>query len=82
MHSTLWTLYGLLFISTQIGMARVPKKQELNCITNGCRYVTISWKKYQTCNPYIKNYDPSTESSYLMYWDINNLYRWEMSQKM
>ena len=33
-------------------------------------------------NKYMKNYDISTESSYLMYIDANNLYEWGMSQKL
>ena len=31
---------------------------------------------------YMKNYDKSIESSYLMYLDANNLYGWAMSQKI
>ena len=32
-------------------------------------------------NRYRKGYDKNKELSYLKYWDINNLYRWAMSQK-
>ena len=33
-------------------------------------------------NKYLKNYDKSIESSYLMYLDASNLYGWAMSQKL
>ena len=31
---------------------------------------------------YMKDYDKNKESSYLKYWDVNNLYGWVMSQKL
>ena len=30
----------------------------------------------------MKDYDKNKESSYLQYWDVNNLYCWTMSQKL
>ena len=33
-------------------------------------------------NKYIKDCDKNRESSYIQYWDVNNLYFWAMSQKL
>ena len=33
-------------------------------------------------NKYMNDYDKNIESSYLMFWDANNLYGWEMPQKI
>ena len=30
----------------------------------------------------MKDYDKNKESSYLKYWDVNNLHGWTMSQKL
>ena len=33
-------------------------------------------------NKCMKDYDKSKESSYIQYWDVNNLYGWATSQKL
>ena len=33
-------------------------------------------------NKYMKDYDKNKESSYVKYWDVNNLNGWTMSQKL
>ena len=33
-------------------------------------------------NKYMKDHDLNIESLYLLYWDVNNLYGWTISQKL
>ena len=47
--------------------------------------VEIYHSVYQYANvkdKYMKDYDKDKELSYLIYWDVNNLYGWAMSQKL
>ena len=30
----------------------------------------------------MKDYDKNKESLYIQYWDVNNFYRWRLSQKL
>ena len=39
------------------------------------RYAKVS-------NKHMKYYDKNKESSYLQFWDVNNLYGWKMPQKL
>ena len=42
----------------------------------------IAHRHAEANNKYMKNYNKSKESSYIMYLDANNLYGWAMSQKL
>ena len=33
-------------------------------------------------NKHTKDYNKNRESLYILYWDVNNLYGWKMSQKL
>ena len=53
-------------------------------VENGIRGGTCqSIYRYAKGNSkYSRYYDKNEESSYLQYWDVNNLYEWAMSQKL
>ena len=49
-------------------------------IRGGIYHVVYSYAKAN--NKYMNNYKKNTESSYIQYLDVNNLYGWVMSQKL
>ena len=49
-------------------------------IRGGISY--ISHRHSVANNKYIKNYDPTKKSKYILYLDANNLYGWAMQQKL
>ncbi|MFM7982688.1 MAG: hypothetical protein ACKPKO_25535, partial [Candidatus Fonsibacter sp.] len=45
------------------------------CFVGSKRYVKAN-------NKYLPDYNPESDSNYLMYWDANDLYGWAMSQSL
>ena len=41
-----------------------------------------NYRYAKTNSKYMKSYDKNKDSSYLQYWEVNNLYDWVMSQKL
>ena len=53
-------------------------------VEKGTRYgICHSFYRYAKANnKYMRDYDKNKESSYIRYWDLNNLYGWAMSPKL
>ena len=49
-------------------------------IRRGISY--ISHRHSTANNKYMKNFDPTKKSKYIVYLDANNLYGWAMQQKL
>ena len=64
-----------LELLTDINMLLMVEKEIRGRICHAIRRYT------KANNKYMKDYDKNKESSFLKYWDVNNLYGWPMSQK-
>ena len=67
---------GKLDLLTDIDMLSMVEK----CIRGETCHSIYRYAKAN--NKYMKDYDKNKKSSYLQYWDVNNLYGWAMSQKL
>ena len=61
---------------TDVNMLLIVEKS-----ARGGMYHAIHWHA-KANNKNMKQYDPSKESSYLIYWDVNNLCGWAMCSQM
>ena len=65
-----------LDLSTDIDMLLIKEKGIRGRI---CHAI---YRYAKTNNKYMKDNDKNKESSYIQYWDVNNLYGWAVSQKL
>ena len=93
--SLLADVYGKMFTASGLAWQACLKKAEVKLelltdinmllmIEDGIRGgMCQSVHRYaEANNKYMKNYNKSIESSYLMYLDTNNMYGWKMSKKL
>ena len=94
MYRNLRTLSGLLFIGTWISIVGICLKKtdvELELLTDVDMLLMVqkgikggmchAIHHYAKANKkYMKDYDLNKESSNLIYWNVNKLYEWGMSQ--
>ena len=62
----------------------LKKRQKLLVVEKGIRGgICNTIHRYSKANnKYMKDYDKNKESSYLKYWNVNNLYGWALLQKL
>ena len=68
----------------QVELEFLTDAEKLQMVENGIRdkICHVVHKYPKANNKYMKDYDPSTELSYLVCWNVSNLYEWVMSQKL
>ena len=82
--STLGLAWQAIFKKTEVKLDLLTDIDMLLMVEKGIRGgICHSIYRYAKANnKYMKDYDKNKESSYLQYWDVNNLYGWAMSQKL
>ena len=61
-----------------VGAYHIPENEITDCLYDGEK----GKGEVEANNKYMKNYNKNIMSSYLIYLDANNLYRWAMSQNL
>ena len=76
--------WDALLRMTKINLDLISDTDQQLFIEKGMRggISTITHRYAEANNKYMKNYNPASESSYIMYLDANNLYGWAMSQSL
>ena len=70
--------------NTGVKLELITHYDMLLMVENGIRggICQVTHKYAKANNKYMKNFDKNIESSYLLFLDTNNLYGWEMSEKL
>ena len=72
-----------MFRKTEVKPELLTNVDVLLMVEKGIRGEICHANRYAKANDkYMKNYLKNEESSYIQYLDANNLYGWEMSQKL
>ena len=82
--STLGLAWQAIFKKTEVKLDLLTDIDMLLMVEKGIRGgIGHSIYRYAKANnKYMKDYDKNKESSYLQYWDANNLYGWVIPQKL
>ena len=75
--------WDAMLLETGIELDLITDLEMLKMIENSKRgglCFVVSKRMDKANNKYLEDYNPNDDSTYIMYWDANNLYGWAMSQ--
>ena len=81
--SALGLAWDAMLLNTKVDLDLITDLETMDMIERQTRggLCFVGSKRYvEANNKYLENYDPSKPSTYIMYWDANNLYGWAMVQ--